>query len=103
VIHALLSNSTYQSTFLQLVTVAMILVVVSVNTATVERSFSDKKLVKTRLRNRLGYTSLDQAMRVSIEGQETLDNENLDCIGNHWKDKNIADFVCNFRAIISKF
>jgi len=44
----------------------------------------DMKLVKTRLRNRLRDTSLDQAR---IEGPETLDNENLDCIVNHWKDK----------------
>jgi len=29
-------------------------------------------------------------MRVSIEDPETLGNENLDCIVNHWKDKNIA-------------
>ena len=62
--HALLSNSTFSSTFLQLVTVAMIFVVVPVTTSTVERSFSNTKLVKTRLRNRLGDTSLDQAMRV---------------------------------------
>ena len=65
----------------------MILVVVPVTTATVERSFSDMKLVKTKLRNHLEDTSLDQAVRVSIEGPETLDNENLDCIVSHWKDK----------------
>jgi len=69
--------------------VAIILVVVPVTTATVERSFSDNmKLVKTRVRNRLGDTSLNQAMRVSIEGPGTLDNEILDCIVNNWKDKN---------------
>jgi len=59
---------------------AMILVVVPVTTATVKSSF-DMKLVKTRLKNRLGDTSLDQAMIVSIDGPETLDNVNLDCIG----------------------
>jgi len=41
----------------QLVTVAMILVVVPVTTATGERSFRDMKLVKTSLRNHLGDTS----------------------------------------------
>jgi len=62
--------------------------------------FSDMKLVKTRLRNCLGDTSLDQAMRVRIDGPETLENENLDCIVNQWKDKNTTDFECSFRAII---
>ena len=76
VIHALLSNSTFQSTFLQLVTVAMILVIVPVTTATVDRNFSNMRLVKTRSRNHLVDTSFDQAMRVSIEGPETLGNEN---------------------------
>jgi len=37
----------------------MILVVIPVTTATVERSFRDMKLVKTRLVNRLGDTNLE--------------------------------------------
>jgi len=44
--------------------VAMILVVVPLTTATVERRFSDMNLVKTGLRNHLGDTSSDQAVRV---------------------------------------
>ena len=48
----------------------------------------------------MGDTSLDQAMRVSIEGPETLDNEEMLITG---RTKNIADFVCNFRANISRF
>jgi len=71
----LLSNSTFQSMLPQLVTVAMILVVVPVT-------------------NFLGDTSLDQARRVSIEGPETLDNKNL--VKSLKGQKNIADFVCNF-------
>ena len=47
-IHAL---PTFQSTFPQVVTVAMILVVVPVTTASVERNFCDIKLVNARLRN----------------------------------------------------
>jgi len=46
------------------------------------------KVVQTRLKYRLGDTSFDQAKRVSIEGSEILDNENLDCIVNHLKEKN---------------
>ena len=38
------------------------------------------KLVKTRLRSQLGDDTLDQAMRVCIEGPERLTNENLEAI-----------------------
>lgn len=86
VIHALMSNSTLSSAFPNLTTLAKILSVIPVTTATVERSFSDMKLIKTRLRNRLGDETLDQAMRVSIEGPETLKEEHLEAILDHWKD-----------------
>jgi len=65
----------------------MILVVVPITTATVHRSFSDMTLVKTRLRNHLGDTSLDHTMRVSIEGPVTLDNAKFRLYSNQWKDK----------------
>ena len=87
VTHALVSNSTLSSAFPNLATLAMIISVLPITTATVERSFSDMKLVKTRLRNRLGDETLDQAMRVSIEGQETLEDEQLESIVNHWRDQ----------------
>ena len=43
-----------------------------------ERSFSDMKQIKTRLRNRLGEDTLDQAMRISIEGPEKISSDSLD-------------------------
>ena len=39
-------------------------------TATVERSFSQMKFVKTRLRNRLSDINLARVMRIVIEGPE---------------------------------
>ena len=42
------------------------------------RSFSEMKLVKTRLRNRLCDKTLDETMRLIIEGPETLMYEDLD-------------------------
>ena len=39
-------------------------------TATVERSFSQMKFVKTRLRNRLSDINLARLMRIVIEGPE---------------------------------
>ena len=56
-----------------------------VTTATVKRSFSDMKLMKTRLRNRPGEESLDQTMHISIEGPDTLNYDELKEIVTHWK------------------
>ncbi len=61
--------------------------VLPVTTATVERSFSDMKLVKTMLRSRLSEETLDQAMRVCIEGPEKLSYRELETIVEHWKNQ----------------
>ena len=50
-----------------------ILLTLPVGTATVERSFSDMKMIKTRLRNRLSDDNLQHLMRVAIEGPELKD------------------------------
>ena len=47
-----------------------ILLALPVGTATVERTFSQMKLVKTRLRNRISDTNLTRFMRIAIEGPE---------------------------------
>ena len=38
------------------------------------------KMVKTRLRSRLGEDTLDYALRICIEGQDILDDEKLEYI-----------------------
>ena len=82
----LLTDSTLNAAFPNLATLASLQLVLPVTTATVERSFSDMKLVKTRLRSRLGENTLDQAMRVCIEGPPTLSEDELDNIVTLWKD-----------------
>ena len=47
-----------------------IMLTLPVETATVERSFSQMKMIKTRLCNRLNDTNLKQLMRIAIEGPE---------------------------------
>ena len=47
-----------------------ILLTLPVGTATVERSFSQMKLVKTRLRNRVSDINLARLMRIAIEGPD---------------------------------
>ncbi len=66
---------------------ASLCVILPVTTATVERSFSDMKFVKTRLRSRLSEETLDQAMRVRIEGPEKLSYRELETIVEHWKNQ----------------
>ena len=47
-----------------------IMLTLPVGTATVERSFSQMKMIKTRLRNGLNDTNLKRLMRIEIEGPE---------------------------------
>ena len=82
-----MASDTLSAGFPNLVKLASIAVVLPVTTATVERTFSDMKMVKTRLRSRLGEDTLDYALRICIEGPETLDDETLECIISHWKDQ----------------
>ena len=51
---------------------ASILMVLPVITATVERTFSTMKLVKTRLHSRMGEDTLEHTMRICIEGPDLL-------------------------------
>ena len=44
----------------------------------------DMKLIKTRLRSRLGEETLNHTMRISIEGP---DKQDLDSIIQYWKEK----------------
>ena len=87
VISSLLTNSTILAAFPNIACLASIALVLPVTTATVERSFSDMKLVKTRLRSRLGEGTLDQALRVCIEGPEYLSDSALDAIITDWKER----------------
>ena len=63
----------YKSIFPQMFSLMNILLAIPMSTATVERSFSQMKLVKNRLRNRLSDVSLPQLMRIAIEGPELTD------------------------------
>ena len=53
-------------------TLANICLTIPVSTASVERSFSQMKLIKTRIRNRIGQFSLSHLMEIPIETPETL-------------------------------
>ena len=59
--------------------------IIPVTTATVEQSFSSMKLIKTRLRSRMGEETLEHAMRICIEGSECLTDETLEQIIENYK------------------
>ena len=62
----------YTDIFPEMFQLLNILVALPVGTASVERSFSQMKLVKTRLRNRLNDSNLARLMRIAVEGPELL-------------------------------
>ncbi len=60
----------YGGIFPEMFKLINIMLTLPVGTATVERSFSQMKMIKTRLRNRLNDTNLKRLMRIAIEGPE---------------------------------
>ena len=86
VLSALLSCTTIATSFFpNLTKLAAILIVLPVTTATVERTFSSMKLIKTRLCNRMGESTLEHTMIICIEGPDRLSNETLEKVIDHYK------------------
>lgn len=73
VIKELCSNRTISSIFPNVSAFAKVCRVVPIHTADVERTFSQLKLIKTRIRNRLTEGTLDSLLRIAIEGSSPED------------------------------
>ena len=58
-----------------------------VSTASVEHSFSQMKLIKSRLRSRLSEISLTQLMKIAIEGPDKLSECDIEEIITVWNRK----------------
>ena len=67
---------------------AVIFLSLPVATASVERSFSQMKMIKTRLRNRIGELSLSNLMKIVIESPDTLSDNDVEEIVSVWSRKN---------------
>lgn len=67
---------------------AVIFLSLPVATASVERSFSHMKMIKTRLRNRIGELSLSNLMKIAIESPDTLSDNDVEEIVSVWNRKN---------------
>ena len=64
------SPDAYTEIFPEIFKLLNTLLVLPVGTATFERSFSQMKLVKTRLRSRISDSNLPKFMHIAIEGPE---------------------------------
>ena len=84
----LATNETLIAMFPNLNTLANISLSIPVSTASVGRSFSQMKLLKTRLRNRLSDKSLSHLMKIAFESPDQLKDTNLEEIVNIWNRKN---------------
>ena len=84
----LVTNETLVSMFPNLNTLANISLSIPVSTASVERSFSQMKLLKTRLRNRLSDKNISHLMKIAIESPDQLQDTDLEEIINVWNRKN---------------
>ena len=78
-------NSDIATAFPNLAKVAVIVNVLPVTTATVERSVRAMKLTKTRLRSRLSEDALEHTMGISIEGPNQLSDDVLESVADHYK------------------
>lgn len=83
----LASNEMMKTMFPNLSTLATICLCIPVATASVERSFSQMKLIKTRLRSRLCDTSLSHLMKITIESPDKLTDSDLEDIVDVWNRK----------------
>ena len=81
----LINSGDISIAFPNLSNLAAIVEVLPVTTATVERTFSSMKLIKTRLRSRMGEDTLEHTMRICIEGPDRLTNDMLEEIVDHYK------------------
>jgi hypothetical protein len=86
-------NHALQARYPNLLILAELAHVQCVSTATCERAFSVQKLIKTKVRNRLGSKNLDAMLRIALEGP---DEEVDDIIGDTiplWKKDSTYRFL----------
>ena len=81
VVTRLTSSEDMSATFPNLSKLAKILEVLPVTTATGERTFSSMKLIKTRLRSRMGEDTVQAAMHICI--YKGL----INYLKKHWKQQ----------------
>jgi hypothetical protein len=89
-------NHALQARYPNLLILAELAHVQCVSTTTCERAFSVQKLIKTKVRNRLGDKNLDAMLRIALEGlDEEVDNIIGDAIPLWKKDSKYRFLYAN--------
>ena len=83
----LASNDMIKTLFPNLSKIGAICLSIPVTTASVERSFSQMKLIKTRLRSSLNDKSLSNLMKIALEFPDELTDSHLEEVVNVWNRK----------------
>ena len=83
----LASNDMIKTLFPNLSKIGAICLSIPVTTASVERSFSQMKLIKTRLRSSLNDKSLSNLMKIALESPDELTDSHLEEVVNVWNTK----------------
>ena len=78
----LASNDMIKTLFPNLSKIGAICLSIPVTTASVERSFSQMKLIKTRLRSSLNDKSLSNLMKIALESPDELTDSHLEEVVN---------------------
>ena len=86
-LHEVVTNAMLQTIFPNLNTSAHVCLTIPVGTASVERSFLQIKMIKSRLHNQMNETSLSHLMKLAIESPEKLSNSDLEKTVNVWTRK----------------
>ena len=84
----LVCNHMMRTLFPNLSKIATTNLSIPVSTASVERSFSQMKLIKTRLRSSLNDKSLSHLMKIAIESPAELTDSHLEEVVDVWNRKN---------------
>ena len=83
----LTSNDMIKTVFPNLSKIGAICLSILVTTASVERSFSQMKLIKTCLRSSLNDKSLSNLMKIALESPDELTDSYLEEVVNVWNIK----------------
>ena len=83
----LASNDMIKTLFPNLSKIGAICLSIPVTKASVERSFSQMKLIKTRLRSSLNDKSLSNLMKIALESPDELTDSHLEEVVNVWNRK----------------
>ena len=87
ILEDMMKSKTYEGVFSETRKLLNIMMALLVSTATVEGTFSQMKLIKTRLRNRLSDSNLEYLMKIAIEGP-SISNVDFNEILDIFKQKN---------------